>query len=99
MTDAASSAMSVATLANAALHSSAGRRDRPMRSASAFNHGVDPIAPAASASHTSGFRNHWTVYGVGAATPNPVIAFRYPTAPASVSARKKTQPTITTSIV
>src|SRR5256885_12060048 len=82
-------------------HGSDGR-SRPVRAslaASAGTHGVDPTAPATSASHSSGVRNQPTVYAVGAAGVSPAIAFRKATAPASVSARKNTQPIITTIIV
>ena len=69
------------------------------RPASAGTHGVDPIAPAASASHNSGVKYHHTVYTVGAAVVAPAIALRNAIAPGSVSARKKTQPIMTTASV
>ena len=60
---------------------------------------VEPIAAATSATHSSGVRYQPIVYGVGAAAAAPAIAFRNDTAPVSVSARKNTQPIITTASV
>src|SRR3954471_19074813 len=70
-----------------------------IRAASAGTHGADPIAPAASASINSGVRYHATVYGVGAGVVSPASDSRKAMAPGSVSARKKTQPIITTARV
>src|ERR1051326_6024838 len=98
MIDATSSAIRVATLASDAVHERAGSCDASTRAASALTHGADPTTPAATAIFRSGLRNHCTVYGVGAAPPRPAIAVRNATAPASVSARKNTQPIMTTSI-
>src|SRR4051794_40153993 len=67
--------------------------------ATAGTHGADPIVPATSASHSSGVRYHAAVYGVGIAVVSPAIDFRNATAPPSVSARKNTQPIITTARV
>src|SRR5438876_4935479 len=69
------------------------------RRASAGTHGVDPIAPAISATSRSGVTYHLTVYIVGSERPRPAIAFRKAAAPVSVSARKNTQPIITTSML
>src|SRR5437870_1305374 len=99
MIEATSSATSVAVATSDALQATAGRRATANRAASAGTHGVEPTAPAASASHNSDVRYHRTVYGVGAAGPRPAIAFRNADADASVAARKNTQPIITTSIV
>src|SRR5579862_8881899 len=99
MIDATRNAMSVTALASEALHARPGLADRPMRSASALTNGADPITPAAMAISRSGLRYHATLYGVGAAAPSPASAFRNAIAPPSVSARKNTQPIITTSIV
>src|SRR5712671_266745 len=102
MIEATSSAISIAVLTSDALQATAGRSARAARStraASAGSHGVDPMAPPTSAIHSSDVRYHWIVYGVGAAVVRPAIALRNATAPLSVSARKNTQPIITTSIV
>src|SRR5438128_1412474 len=98
MIDAMSSATSVAVLASDAPNRT-GAGLRSSLAASAGTHGVDPIAPATSASHNSGVRYHWIVNGVGRAGLIPAIASRNITAPRSVSARKNTQPTITTASV
>src|SRR5476649_2885346 len=63
-----------------------------IRAASAGTHGADPMAPATSASHSSGVMYHPTVYGVGDEVVRPAMALRNAIAPGSVSARKKTQP-------
>jgi len=60
---------------------------------------VQAIAPAINAIHTSGVRKKPTRSGAGDVTFNANNAFRKPIAPVSVSALKKTQPTITTSKV
>src|SRR5207237_7901758 len=84
----------VAVATSDALQATDGRRATANRAASAGTHGVEPTAPAASASHTSDVRYHRTMYGVGAAGPRPAIAFRNADADASVAARKNTQPII-----
>src|SRR5581483_4237573 len=98
MIDAISSAINVTTL-SASTRMTVCRGRSAIDRASAGTHGVDPIAPAMSASHNSGVKYHCTVYGVGAADVSPAIAFTNPSASAIVAARKKTQPIITTSIV
>src|SRR3954470_16481520 len=72
-------------------------RDRSLPSAG--THGVDPTIPAATAMRTSFDRNHLTVSGAGSAGLRPASAFRNASAPGNVSARKKTQPTMTTASV
>ena len=62
MIEATSSATSVAVATSDALRATAGRRATANRAASAGTHGVEPTAPAASASHTSDVRYHRTVY-------------------------------------
>src|SRR5258708_1451691 len=102
MMDATSSAVSIAVPSRDALHATAGcsaAAPPSRRAASAGSHGVDPMAPETSASHSSDVRYQRTVYGPGAAIVEPAIAFRKATAPVNVSARKNTQPIITTSIV
>src|SRR6185436_8421448 len=99
MIEATSSAISVAVPSRSTLHVRRGRSTRASRADSAGTHGADPSAPATSASHSSGVRYHHTVYGVGDAAVVPDIAFRNASAPGSVSARKNTQPTMTTASV
>src|ERR1043165_10074928 len=90
MIDATSRTTSVAALASVIVPSSAGRFARAMESAAVFTHGAEPTTPAAIAMSRSGLRNHRTVYGVGAATPKPAIAFRNPIAPVGASGRRNT---------
>src|SRR4051794_15643537 len=85
--------------ASAAAPATSARTLSRERAAIAGTHGTEPAAPAASASHNSGVRYQRTVYSVGSATVNPAIAFRNAIAPVSVSARKNTQPIMTTVIV
>src|SRR5438094_7027905 len=99
MSETTSSATSAAVFTSDNVHGAIDRGRLSRRSASSGTQGVDPIAPAASASHSSGVRYQPTVYAVGAATVVPAIARRKAIAFASVSARKNTQPIITTSIV
>src|SRR4030095_3849847 len=61
--------------------------------------GIDPITPAAIASITSFDRNQPTESGAANAGLKPAIAFKNASAPGRVSARKNTQPTITTARV
>src|SRR6266540_2509746 len=96
MADTTSSVTSDAVLRSSSVSCRPERSNRP---ASAGTHGADPMTPALKASHSSGVKYHHTVYIVGAAELRPVIAFRNAIAPVNVSARKKTQPIITTAIV
>src|SRR5256885_13841494 len=90
MIEATSSATSVAVATSDALRATAGRRATANRAASAGTHGVEPTAPAASASHTSDVRYHRTAHGVGAARPRPAIAFRNADAISTFFARPTT---------
>src|SRR5437762_11818660 len=70
-----------------------------IRAASAGTQGMEPIAPAASASASSGVKNQLTVYVVETARLRPASALRNASDSGSVSARKNTHPTITTASV
>src|SRR5690348_10122642 len=103
MIDAISRTASAAVLAAETVHADVahptgrGRSNASSsRRASFGTIGVEPTTPAARASQSSGVRYHATVYGVASAGLNPAIARRKAIAPVSVSARKNTQPIITT---
>src|SRR4051812_29320172 len=100
MIEASSSTVSVALLNSDTPRSQPRSGSRAAsQAASAATHGVDPMTPAASASHNSGVRYHHTVYAVGAGVVAPAIALKKATAPGGVSARKKTHPIMTTASV